>query len=141
MRRSENTMSRFLEILFTGLANIAEFLGISVEKRKPRALHLDHDAVAFQECVHDVRKLKFHLCHLTRDKGLWFFKAVAEFPPNNISSDEPLVAAHPHVLGIVPRIRSIAGKDVDDFHHPVCIGSGRGDIELGCDGTCNLDVF
>ncbi len=40
-------MNRLLEILWISLANIAEFLRVSVDERKPRTLNLDHDAVTF----------------------------------------------------------------------------------------------
>src|SRR5262249_14599430 len=54
-RRTIDTLGRLLEIGFGRLVDIDELLGIAIDKRKPGALHLDHQAVPFPEGVKDVR--------------------------------------------------------------------------------------
>jgi hypothetical protein len=51
-------VGRLPEILLAGPPDVAERLGVPVEKREPGALDVDHDAVALSEGVGDIGKLK-----------------------------------------------------------------------------------
>ena len=81
-------MRRLLEIGFGGVIDINKLLGIPVNYRKPTALHLHHDSVAFFETVIFVPQVIFDLGDLAGHKGFGFFKAVAIFAPKNICSHQ-----------------------------------------------------
>ena len=76
-----------MEILRISLADVAEFLRIPVDQGEPRALYLDHDPVAFEKRVQNVRKFKFHIAYLSGDEGFRLFKTVAEFSTNHVAAD------------------------------------------------------
>ncbi len=136
-----NAVGLLLEVLLGGLPDVTERLGIPVEQREPGALDVDHDPVALAEGVGDIGELEGDFGHFSGHKGLGFFETIAEFPPDDVPADEPLVVAHPDVQGIVLGVRRVPGVDVDDFDHPVGVCPGRRDVKFCGDGPGDLHIF
>lgn len=128
-----DAMRCLLEIRLTGRPDVAEFLRIPVKQRKPGALDLDHDSVSLEEGVLNIGQIECNLCHVVRDERFGPLEGVAEFPPENVAADKPLVAAHADIHRIIPGIGCIVGIDVDQLDDPVSICARRRDIELGPD--------
>jgi len=51
---TQNLLGSLLEVRGFGVGNVGEGLWIAIREREPRALHLDHDAMAAAECVEEV---------------------------------------------------------------------------------------
>ena len=68
-----------------------ERLRVSVNQRKPTALHLNHDPVSFLEGVQHILELERYVRNLIGDKGLRFLERVTEPPTHNIGPDQLLI--------------------------------------------------
>ena len=106
-------MGGFLEVLFFGMEDIAELLGVAVDDREPCALDLDHNPMPLAEAVAFVTEIKFDLSHPVRHKRLRFLEAVPVFAAHDFTSYEHLKISHSHVAWIRNVVGSIAGIDVD----------------------------
>jgi hypothetical protein len=76
---------------------------------------VDHDAVALEEGMGNIGEFEGDFGHFSWHKGIGVFEAFAEFPPDDVPADEPLVVAHPDVEGIVLGVRRVPGGDVDNL--------------------------
>src|SRR3990167_1183357 len=105
-------MSSFYKIGFFRIKYIRyKFLGISVNKRKPTALNLHHQAMTFHKGVAHIRNFKMNFSYFARNKRLRFFKTFA------VSSSEYLTA---HQL-LVPALKGCVRINVYKFHNPIGI--------------------
>jgi hypothetical protein len=57
---SIHPLSGFDKIAGFGCVNIFELLRIAVNKRKPAALHLNHEQLSLLECMEDIRQRIFY---------------------------------------------------------------------------------
>ena len=84
----------FLKVLVGAGIDVHHFLGIAVNQRKPAALNLDHDAVAFFEGVGNVVHREFYVGDLARDECFRYLEAVPVTPTHDIAADQHLVTIH-----------------------------------------------
>ena len=140
---------RLHEVLFIGLGDVDELLGIQVVQREPSALDLHHHAMAFLEAVGNVWQGKAHLRDLARLECLWEFEAVAIATTHHLTTYQHLVAAHQggegltviETLGVALRIAEVFRELIDDLHYKVGISGADRHQKIGNDFTCEGEVF
>src|SRR5215469_2494335 len=109
-------VGRLLIVGFLRFKNIRnEFLRVAVIEREPRALHLNHDAVAFFE--HVIRRVQVNRewRNLPRNNRLGFLVRIAVAPA------EDFVRDHQFETSQIPFRIGFVWIDVNQFHHPVGI--------------------
>ncbi len=123
------------------MVDIQKLLGVAIDQRKPRTLHLNHDAVAFSKRVPNVGQAEIDGGHLAGHKRFGMLEAVAEFASQHFATYEHLVAAQ--VFPLLPQSGSggIHGMFVDKLDHKIGIRSGRRCKEAGQQWTGQGDVF
>src|ERR1035437_6179520 len=83
-----------LKILGLRIRNVGEDLWVPVCQRKPRALHLHHDAMAAAEGVEQIRHREVDVSLFAWRQRLGFFPAISELGAERLSAQQLLVAAH-----------------------------------------------
>ena len=112
-RRPVNALHSLLKSIFPALVDIGKSLRIHVEERKPAALNLNHDPVAFLETVVHMRQSEAYPGDLTWLKGLRFFIAVPVFTPEDIPAHQHLVSTDLQVPLIDSTLRSRIWESID----------------------------
>ena len=79
----------FLKIRLSGRIDIGKYLRISIDDRKPGALDLDQNFVAFEECVAFVPEIEFQVSHFIGHKRFRLFETVPVFTPEDFSCQKP----------------------------------------------------
>src|SRR5271156_6091786 len=92
--------------------DIYKLLRVAVYQRKPRALHLYHDAVAFFKGVGYIIERIFYFCYFIGFKRFGVGEAVAVTATHHIAAHQHLVAAHGVSLAIAGAICGIVVRKV-----------------------------
>src|SRR5205823_12290630 len=125
-----NPLRRLFEIGIFGAVNIHEGLWIAIDQRKPRALDLDHHAMAAAKGVIAILHGESYRSWLVGRKRLRLFQAVAEFAAHHVAADELLKTAHVHPGRVRIGIGIIARADIDHFYDPTGTGAGPRDLQI-----------
>jgi len=112
-----------LKIFRLGIGNIQEFLRVPVNQRKPRALNLNHDAMAATKCVVDAGQIEMYRGGLVGLKRLRLLKTVAKFRTERLASDHLLVSTHVYIPGIRHWVRIIHGVNVNQLNDEIRVRS------------------
>jgi hypothetical protein len=104
-------------------------LGVAVDERKPRALYLHHEPVAGTERVQQVLQRNGHGRDLTRYKGPGLTETLTETAAHDFGAHQLLVAAQVHARRRARVVWRVVGLHVDDFHDPVGVGAGGGNLQ------------
>src|SRR5262249_494321 len=81
----KHALGRLLEVFRPCVRDVHEALGVAIHKGKPRALYLEHYAVALAEGVVDVGHCEVDRGQLTRSERLRFLPTVAELCAHRLS--------------------------------------------------------
>src|SRR5205085_2102851 len=118
--------------------DVDKHLWIAIGQRKPRTLHLYHDAMATAEGVVHVRHCEVDLLNLAGSECLRLFETVSKFPPERLAAHQLLVSAHGerwwwnvgrrlvrvfwlHLVQFA--IRIIRRIHIDQFHIPIGVSA------------------
>ena len=78
---------------------LQEFLGITIVKRKPRALYLDLDAMTLEKCVISGVEAEAILERFVCGNGFGMFETLAVPPAEDLRVDDELIAGHVRFRG------------------------------------------
>ena len=65
--------------------DVGECLGVAVDERKPRRLHVYHEAMTLPKRMENVGHREFDGSHLTRNERLGELEGVAELATTNVA--------------------------------------------------------
>lgn len=126
------------EVLFFGLEDVRhEFLRVAIDKGKPAALNMNHDAMSWLEGVQDIAEFKADLGRLVGFHRNRAIESFAEATAKDAGADEFLSSAWVGI-GSGAGWESFgrgAGKLIDDFDDPIGVGLGASDPEVDLEWT------
>ena len=133
----EDLLGGLPELLRLGVGNIGEGLRIAVGERKPRALHLDHDAMAAAEGVEEIGHGEVDFGLLARRQRLGLLPTIAELGAEGFAAQQLLIAAHVQRRRVqnalvaaarVLRVGIVFRINVDQLDVEIGVRAGTGDL-------------
>src|SRR5437016_5424099 len=95
-RRAIDPLRRLLEVFLLGFVNIDKHLRVSIHQWKPRALHLNHDAMPGAEGMAAIVQSELDGLRLIGHEWSGLFETSAVAAAHDVAAHELLVTAHAH---------------------------------------------